>query len=54
MKAKGVSQQELADKLLLTQANVSATLSGKRGVRLSTLINYCDALGLEIKIVEKI
>ena len=53
MQRKGVTQIELAKRLTLTQANVSATLSGKRDVRVSTLIAYCECLDLEINIFEK-
>ena len=54
MYKRGITQNELASRLGITQANVSSTLSGKRDIRLNTLITYCDAIGLEIKIFEKV
>ena len=48
MKAKGITGKELAQKIDLTEANVSLLKSGKvKGIRFSTLDKICAVLECE-------
>lgn len=47
-KRKGWKQHELADKVNLSQAQVSRVESGKRELPWSTLVVFADALGLHL------
>ena len=52
MKYKGITQNDIAEKLGIKQANVSLILSGKRVPRIDTFNNIAGILNLEL-VVEK-
>ena len=45
----GISQQELADRLGSSRANVSRMLSGSQNLKLSTIAAVCHALGVRLQ-----
>lgn len=45
---KGISQQQIADKLGVTKTAVSYWESGKRSMYASTLFDYCDAIDYDV------
>ncbi len=49
-KAQGIGQQELAERLNLSQGTVSA-MENSADPKLSTLIRYADALGASLSVV---
>lgn len=52
MKYKGITQNYIAEKLGIKQANVSLILSGKRVPRIDTFNNIAGILNMEL-VVEK-
>lgn len=53
-KSKGITQAMLAEKAGLTQQQVSMMESGVQQPRLTTLIKYCDAIGVCLAIKDAI
>lgn len=52
---RGISQQQLANKLGVTKTAVSYWESGKRSMYASTLIDYCNAIDYDVdKIVKEL
>ena len=49
---KGITQNDIAEKLGIKQANISLILSGKRVPRIDTFNNIAEILNLEL-VVEK-
>lgn len=45
----GITQQQLADRLGSSRANVSRLLSGSQNLRLSTIAAVCHALGVRMR-----
>ena len=52
MEYKGITQNDIAEKLGIKQANISLILSGKRVPRIDTFNNIAGILNLEL-VVEK-
>ncbi len=52
-KAKGLSQEALAQKLGMKQSQISDIEAGKRNVRVGTLIEVGRAIGLELVMVPR-
>ena len=52
MEYKGITQNDIAEKLGIKQANISLILSGKRVPRIDTFNNIAGVLNLEL-VVEK-
>ena len=46
-KKKGLFQQEVADRMGCTKMAVSNWESGKRTIYAETLLQYCDAIGVD-------
>lgn len=52
---KGISQQQIADKLDVTKTAVSYWESGKRSMYASTLFDYCNAIDYDVdELIKKI
>ncbi|TXG86165.1 MAG: XRE family transcriptional regulator [Spirochaetes bacterium] len=52
MKHKGITQDDIAEKLGIKQSNISLILSGKRVPRIDTFNNIAGVLNMEL-VVEK-
>lgn len=53
MESKKISQQTLAETAGCVQTTVHTVVTGKWDVKLSTLVDILDALGLQLKVVAK-
>jgi DNA-binding XRE family transcriptional regulator len=46
----GLTQQQVADRLGVTQPAVSVFEDGSTGIRIQSILNYASALGLELQL----
>ena len=53
MESKGISRQTVAMGADCNVATICTTISGRWDVKLTTLVNILDALGLQLKVVAK-
>lgn len=51
--AKGMTQEELANKAQISRPNISSIENGKYNVRLDTLHKIAEALGVEIELITR-
>jgi DNA-binding XRE family transcriptional regulator len=49
----GLTQQQLADRLGVTQPAISAFEDGSTGIKIQTILSYASALGLELQLSVK-
>lgn len=49
----GLTQQQVADRLGITQPAVSVFEDGSTGIRIQSILNYASALGLELQLSVK-
>jgi DNA-binding XRE family transcriptional regulator len=49
----GLTQQQVADRLGITQPAVSVFEDGSTGIRIQSVLNYASALGLELQLSVK-
>lgn len=50
---QGLTQQQLADRLGVTQPAISAFEDGSTGIKIQTILSYASALGLELQLSVK-
>jgi DNA-binding XRE family transcriptional regulator len=50
---QGLTQQQLADRLGVTQPAISAFEEGSTGIKIQTILSYASALGLELQLSVK-
>lgn len=50
---QGLTQQQLADRLGVTQPAVSAFEEGSTGIKIQSILSYASALGLELQLSVK-
>lgn len=48
---KHISQRVLAEKMGVTKASISFWENGKRQMYASTLLDYCDAIGIDANVI---
>lgn len=53
MDRMGITQEELAGKMEVSQSHLSRSLSQRRDPKVSTLVKIASALGCDVKIVSK-
>lgn len=46
----GLTQQQLADRLGVTQPAISAFEDGSTGIKIQTILSYASALGIELQL----
>lgn len=51
--ARGLSLRALAERAGVSHPNLCNALNGKRGMMVETLVRVADALGLDVRLVER-
>lgn len=53
LKAKGMTQRELAEKMKITEVSISRYASGQRIPKATTVINMAAAIGIPVEMLMK-
>lgn len=51
--ARGLSLRALAERAGVSPANLCNAMNGKRGMMVETLVRVADALGMDVRLVER-